>query len=81
MTPSWLHDSVACGYCMPEKDYDAELSPNTSRRPSGPQVEGQPDEGWVQELEEYQVPASSEACFLDGCKVSREGRKMGAGHL
>ena len=71
---------MACGYCMPEKDYGAELSPSNSRRPSGPQVEGKPNEGWVQELEEYQVPASSETLFLDGCKVRSEGKMEAGGH-
>ena len=62
---------------MPEKDYDVELSPASSRRPSAPQEEGKPSEDWVRELQEYQVPASSEACFLDGCKV--KGKRMEEG--
>ncbi len=60
------------GYCLDEKAYDAEAPVGGAQGGRQRGRGGEEVQEWAHKLEEFQVPAVSEAYFLDGCKVSSQ---------
>ncbi len=67
------------GYCLDEKEYDAESPEGAGHRGKQQRRGGEEATEWAQELEDFQIPVVSETYFLDGCKVRPEVSLEGGG--
>ena len=64
VTPQWFNDSMECGYCMPEVEYDVDGSGSAEKEPE------KAENYWKKNLESFKLPTVADDEFLDGCKVS-----------
>ncbi|XP_064393637.1 DNA topoisomerase 2-binding protein 1-A-like isoform X3 [Halichondria panicea] len=67
VTSQWFYDSVDCGYCMPEVEYDVDGSGGAEKEPE------KAENGWRKSLESFKLPTVADDEFLDGCKIFLTG--------